>query len=371
MRRTLHSLFVIFAFVLIEATSVYGQAIIETGSMGISVNDYGRIRVYTPSYSAGTKQIERISALVGTGQDAVYDYQNDADSEDPSVLVSSPQSSDFEIYGAYNNAYSGAPPDVLVKYNIYSWNNAEYFLLKMTIQNRESASINAKIGLDIIPILDGAYGFDTVSYDATNKVIRSHRGGINIGYKLLSQSLTSLVSFEWYDGYEVDANYWGWLNHGSIEQTYISNTADGPVIIPSQDLQTLANSESTIIYYAVAAGSNEANMLTNMQMVEQKYNSITAVDDHQVAPTNYALDQNYPNPFNPSTKISYQIPESGFVTLKVYNAIGKEVATLVNEDKSAGRYDVNFNAADLSSGVYLYTIQSGSFLQTKKMILIK
>ena len=85
----------------------------------------------------------------------------------------------------------------------------------------------------------------------------------------------------------------------------------------------------------------------------------------------YALVQNFPNPFNPSTTIRYQIPQDGIVTLKIYDVLGSEVATLVNEEKVAGKYEVNFNASSLASGVYLYKIQAGSFNSSKKMLLIK
>lgn len=88
-------------------------------------------------------------------------------------------------------------------------------------------------------------------------------------------------------------------------------------------------------------------------------------------PTAYALDQNFPNPFNPSTKINYSLPVEGFVTLDVYNSIGQKVATLVNETKTAGNYTVNFDASDLTSGIYFYKISSGNFTETKKMILLK
>ena len=88
-------------------------------------------------------------------------------------------------------------------------------------------------------------------------------------------------------------------------------------------------------------------------------------------PSEYALKQNYPNPFNPSTTIRYQIPTSGIVSLKVYDVLSKEVANLVNEEKTAGRYEVKFDAADLPSGVYFYKIQAGNFIKTKKMILMK
>ncbi len=88
-------------------------------------------------------------------------------------------------------------------------------------------------------------------------------------------------------------------------------------------------------------------------------------------PTRYELSQNYPNPFNPSTSINYEIPFDGRVSLKVFDMSGKEIATLVNEAKTAGYYTVNFNASNLSSGIYFYQISSGSFNAVKKMTLVK
>jgi len=86
-------------------------------------------------------------------------------------------------------------------------------------------------------------------------------------------------------------------------------------------------------------------------------------------PSNYLLSQNYPNPFNPSTTISFAIPNSEFVTLKVYDVLGREVATLVNENLNAGSYSYNFDASNLTSGVYFYKLQAGRYSETKKMIL--
>jgi len=85
----------------------------------------------------------------------------------------------------------------------------------------------------------------------------------------------------------------------------------------------------------------------------------------------YYLFQNYPNPFNPSTRISYKVGEPGLVQLKVYNILGVEVATLVNEYKSPGNYSADFNASNLSSGVYFYSLSVNNFTQTRKMILEK
>ena len=95
------------------------------------------------------------------------------------------------------------------------------------------------------------------------------------------------------------------------------------------------------------------------------------IEEVETIPTEFALYQNYPNPFNPGTLIKYQVPENSFVTIRVYDLLGEELATLVNEEKSAGSYDVNFDAGQLSSGFYIYTIKAGNFTSTKKMMLMK
>ncbi len=88
-------------------------------------------------------------------------------------------------------------------------------------------------------------------------------------------------------------------------------------------------------------------------------------------PGEYRLEQNYPNPFNPLTKISYSLPKAGDVKLIIFDIIGREAATLINGFIVAGNHSVDFDASNLSSGVYMYKIQAGDFTETKKMILIK
>jgi len=88
-------------------------------------------------------------------------------------------------------------------------------------------------------------------------------------------------------------------------------------------------------------------------------------------PSSYSISQNYPNPFNPSTTIRFEIPKNGFVKLVVYDGIGREVEMLVNENKSAGKYEINFNASQIPSGVYFYILTIDNFSDVKKMILLK
>jgi hypothetical protein len=134
---------------------------------------------------------------------------------------------------------------------------------------------------------------------------------------------------------------------------------------------------------------NEAGFATNHTLQMTKYlSSATVVDtfgtmgvsviqdpvgvkEIPVIPTKYELQQNYPNPFNPLTTITYGIIKEAFVTLKVYNVLGVEVATLVSEKQNAGTFSASFDASGFSSGMYFYKITAGDFVSTKKMILVK
>jgi hypothetical protein len=96
-----------------------------------------------------------------------------------------------------------------------------------------------------------------------------------------------------------------------------------------------------------------------------------SVDENKNVVKEFKLDQNYPNPFNPSTSIKFQIPSSGFVSLKVYDLLGREVSTLISEYKSAGNYEIEFSASELTSGIYVYQLRADNFIQTRKMILLR
>ena len=98
---------------------------------------------------------------------------------------------------------------------------------------------------------------------------------------------------------------------------------------------------------------------------------LTDTTKDQIVPNDFFLYQNYPNPFNPATKIKYSVPGESVVSIKVFNAIGKKVATVVDGKHSQGNYEVNFNGSNLSSGVYYYTLNAKGYSNTKKMLIIK
>jgi hypothetical protein len=98
---------------------------------------------------------------------------------------------------------------------------------------------------------------------------------------------------------------------------------------------------------------------------------INGVEPPIISPNSFTLEQNYPNPFNPTTTISFSLPSKSFVSLKVFDVIGREVAIIVSEELSAGNYSRQWNATNLSSGIYFYRLQSGSYIETKKLVLLR
>ena len=159
---------------------------------------------------------------------------------------------------------------------------------------------------------------------------------------------------------------------------------DDTSTIPDSGLDALANissgpyslggNQSLIFYTAIIGGDDYNDIHQNMLTSKNVYNSsITDILElkNNFIPKGYLLSQNYPNPFNPSTKISWQSPVASYQTLKIYDVLGNEVATLVGEYKPAGTYEVEWNAAGLPSGVYFYKLKADGFVETKKMILMK
>ena len=119
--------------------------------------------------------------------------------------------------------------------------------------------------------------------------------------------------------------------------------------------------------------SSNANNASNAGFWYQTADIITSVEqvENDLLPTEFRLEQNYPNPFNPSTTIQFSVPKTSHVTIKIYNILGREVAALIDEEYQPGQYKVVFEAGQLASGLYVYRIQAGDFLETKKLMLLK
>lgn len=357
---------------MIFVTNGLSQNITQnTGAMKIYVSGYGKFRLLTTD---DVRQLDRASILVGTSATEVIDFNNDINTiVVPTALVTSPLLSDFEITGTYGRDASSSLPDIEEKVTAYGWTDKAFSIVKFNIKNLATTSISARIGLDIIPQLNGNYE-DTITYNNTKDVIRIHHGaGVqNLGIKLLSATLSTLYSFTWYDGYEKDADYWEWMNKGTMQAMCASPVNDpeaGTVTITSQRPVTIEAGASVDVYYAFALGADEAAMLANLDAAKVKYDGlITSVK----ALSNSGIElRNYPNPVKSATKISYQLPREGFVSLKIYDALGRETTSLVNAKQSVGLHTIDLDASTLSRGVYSYKLVFNNQVSSSKMIVVK
>jgi len=163
----------------------------------------------------------------------------------------------------------------------------------------------------------------------------------------------------------------GWRDPLSGDKRNLINT--GPFDMDAGDTQVV------VYLYSVARGSSNLQSVCSVIDLSQNiknyyyncFNLIGIEPVNNIVPERFALMQNYPNPFNPETKINFSVPQKSFAELKVFDALGREIAVLLNEEVNAGTYNISFNAVKYPSGVYFYRLSAGSFTETKKMVLVK
>ena len=230
-----------------------------------------------------------------------------------------------------------------------------------------TVTTGADICADIVTI-NGTYSGDGTKCDAALPVELSSFSAIIKGNKveLNWQTATEVNNY----GFEIERSVVG-------DQRSANAAADSWTKIGFENGH--GNSNSVKEYSFTDKPNGGAKFKYRLKQIDNdgKYEYSNEIEVDLGIPQEFLLEQNYPNPFNPSTTIRYSIPNviasetKQSVVLKVYDILGNVVATLVNEQKSAGNYEVKFDASNLSSGIYFYKLQSGSFVQTKKFILIK
>lgn len=186
-------------------------------------------------------------------------------------------------------------------------------------------------------------------------------------------------------GYTWDFNCPEMGGHFSFSIGGINDTVEMPAgtfndCLRTHEMVVNASGDTTqmnLIYYAEGIGEiSDFQYLVDVEfyeveLVEYYVSYPVGVINSPSIPSNFCLLQNYPNPFNPVTNIQYSVPNLEFIQIKIFDILGKEIITLINEEKYAGTYNVEFNATNLSSGVYFYIMKAGSFLKTNKLLLIK
>ncbi len=198
--------------------------------------------------------------------------------------------------------------------------------------------------------------------------------GYNVGWIDSGEWLKFTVDIQNEGTYDIRFRVAGEGSEGKLQllldDAYLTNLIDVPSTGGWQNWQTLIVQD---IY--LPKGIHELVIRFYFTGFNFNYMEFVAktvdVEDEMELPNKYELNQNYPNPFNPSTKISYSLVEKGFVTFKIFDILGKEIATIVNKEQGQGNYSIDFDASNLASGVYLYKLQTGQFVSTKKMLLMK
>jgi len=165
-----------------------------------------------------------------------------------------------------------------------------------------------------------------------------------------------------------NARLWELYDTNKFESVYLNGFP-----VDKFDQEILITKDSSIISIAGSEvdTSDELPLLFVTNKCEIYKFGLTNIYEENHVPQNYKLNQNYPNPFNPVTTINYQLPKAGTVTLKIFDILGKEVKTLVNEQKDMGRYTAQFDASSLASGMYVYQLRVNDYIAVKKMMLVK
>ena len=269
--------FLTFTVVLLLSVILSSDGLAQsfyTGAIGVTQSNGGRTRVFSDNLT--TRQIDRISVLVGTSPTEVYDYDQDQGALVNAATVASPLLSDFEVTSTIDNSYSNLPPIIEVAINHYGWTNDGYILTKMNIKNNEATAINAVIGLEIIPQVDGTYGNETVQWDAASQTVLMNKTGW-VGVKFFSGAQTALKSFEWFSGFANDSSFYTWLTQGSFDAPFTAGV-DGAVAILGQNPIALNPGQSTDFYFGIAVGTDQTSCIANMNTCEGRYNVILPVE---------------------------------------------------------------------------------------------
>lgn len=331
--------------------------------------------------------------MYGTSSEFVIDGSNDEfNSLQPYHTISNSTTADFEGLAIFNDDNAGVNKlGIETRMHCYGYSdldNDDYMVLRFAMRNNSESDITglyAGICFDL-DFYEGNYTGDIVKYsssgdfgyaydldgDPTSDMIAaSLLSDGNKGFYAASDSeVDGIFPYQSFN----DEEMWTTLTSGTSHSSFIQAgdvafiVSGGPYDIPAGDYIN--------VVFVLAGANNITDLTETIANARIKYNDIpTGVENEEdELPTELTLEQNYPNPFNPATTISYTVPQNNGganVRLVVYDILGNAIKTLVDENKSSGTYQIQFDGSSLSSGVYFYQLRTGAQILTKKMLLVK
>ncbi len=353
---------------------------------GLTYMNDEKIRFFESGFFYGVSP----DTVVDNLHNVVFGNQSGDFAQTLPVTISVPgQYADQEATASFTDANLGIRTD-LYAYEYSDMISADFIILRYVLHNNSASTIrNLYAGLFFDWDLDeDDYGDDIVGYDTLGNFGYAYDSGLNTISTMQGAGLISDESYNFYaitnDGSDggistdpfTKTDKWQTLSNGL---TKISAGPNDISFVVSGGPYTLYSGEIKNVAFAVSISSDLEAVRNAIAEAKNKYSElpVSVEDNSQELPKHFILAQNYPNPFskgsggNPSTVINFQIPKSELVTLKVYDILGREISTLVNKFYQAGNYKVTFDAANLPAGIYFYRLQSGVFVETKKMILVK
>lgn len=260
-------------------------------------------------------------------------------------------------------------------YEFNTSQDMDYVLVQYKIKNTSGAALtNVYAGLFTWMSPEGFFNSGNISRLSTaNKLAYTYNTGYTDKYIGLGLMTNQTMNFKIYPSTDLLNGFttqekWDGLSSGVVNDSLGPN---GNAYVLSAGPFNLGVNQVETIGFAIINGSSAADLIAKNNQAKIKYGTVGVNSISTEVPRVFSLSQNFPNPFNPTTNIQFGVPKNSLVTIKVYDLLGREVATLLNEQKQAGMYQVDFNAASLSSGVYFYRMQAGTFADIKRMVVIK
>lgn len=309
----------------------------------------------------------------GSGSDTDFTSINAYTLQTPGVLSAQDGSGLFNDNGAGANKVG-----VEVKANSYAFTtsgNENYIILKYRIKNTSGANIsNLYAGVYMFFQPNGSNTGNISKLDAANKIAYSYNVSNPNPYLGISILSNNTAAFRGMQGIEVLNGFttqekWTALSSGIFDTITVGGlncfvVSAGPV--------NINNNDSVTIGFAVLKGNDLADLQAVNNNAKNKYASLIGVQKIAAEiPEKYDISQNYPNPFNPTTKIKFSLPKNEYVSIQLYDIRGREAGAILNGKMDAGTYEIEYNAGNLSSGVYFYKITAGSYNNVKKMVVLK
>ena len=368
----------------------------ETDGIGFKYED-GSNLLFEGALILGTavNQISSASRGLLVDTDITYDLDfNVSEYGDLKVFTPGANSAQ-ETKGIFEDTAAVNPMNIRITQETYALTEPDkddFIILKYKVKNLGTSTLNnLHLGLfldwDIFPVTTNLVGYDatrklgycydTEGFVATYAGISLVSDG-TVSYRAIYNDQDEPINPSWglYDGF-TKAEKWQAISGGTTYTT--AGPQDVSMVIATGPL-TLNAQETKAVGFTLLAAQNLSNLQVHADAAKAFWDEVvvTDIEDNQKVnfPNRYALQQNYPNPFNPATNIKFDVKNAGRVKIDIYNTLGQKVRTLVDDVKSAGKYSVVWNGLNdfgdrVASGIYIYKMVSGDFVQTRKMILLR